>query len=168
MISEKYSIDPHDVKVERSQGWWNALSETVRRMTDKVYSSNLENYDKQNDRYRILEMQERVTTKMVKLFDGVDYFIVPRSEMRKLKEDNPSKIVSGFGGTFCLVISFIYIGISVILLGIGSPYGSPWQVFQSASIGQQLLFMGIFIAFSLAVGFGPLWYALRRARTFEH
>ena len=27
---------------------------------------------------------------MVKLFDGVDYFIVPRSEMRKLKEDNPS------------------------------------------------------------------------------
>jgi len=59
-------------------------------MTDKVYSSNLENYDKQNDRYRILEMQERVTTKMVKLFDGVDYFIVPRSEMRKLKHDNPS------------------------------------------------------------------------------
>ena len=90
VISEKYSIDPHDVKVERSQGWWHALSETVRRMTDKVYSSNLENYDKQNDRYRILEMQERVTTKMVKLFDGVDYFIVPRSEMRKLKEDNPS------------------------------------------------------------------------------
>jgi len=89
VISEKYSIDPHDVKVERSQGWWHALSETVRRMTDKVYSSNLENYDKQNDRYRILEMQERVTTKMVKLFDGVDYTIVPRSEMRKLKEDNP-------------------------------------------------------------------------------
>ena len=90
VISEKYSIDPHDVKVERNQWWWNKLSETIRRMTDKVYSSNLENYDKQNDRYRILEMQERVTTKMVKLFDGVDYFIVPRSEMRKLKHDNPS------------------------------------------------------------------------------
>ena len=90
VISEKYSIDPHDIKIERNQRWWNALSETVRRMTDKVYSSNLENYDKNNDRYRILEMQERVTTKMVKLFDGVDYFIVPRSEMRKLKEDNPS------------------------------------------------------------------------------
>ena len=27
-----------------------------------------------------------------------------------LKEDNPSKIVSGFGGTFCLVVSFVYIG----------------------------------------------------------
>jgi hypothetical protein len=90
VISEKYSIDPYDIKVERNQWWWNSLSETIRRMTDKVYSSNLENYDKVNDRYRILEMQERVTTKMVKLFDGVDYFIVPRSEMRKLKENNPS------------------------------------------------------------------------------
>ena len=85
-----------------------------------------------------------------------------------LKEDNPSKIVSGFGGTFCLVISFIYIGISVILLGIGSPYGSPWQMFHNASVGQQVLFMGIFIAFSLTVGLAPLGYALRRARTFEH
>jgi len=90
VISEKYSIDPYDIKVERNKWWWNALSDTIRRMTDKVYSSNLENYDKINDRYRILEMQERVTTKMVKLFDGVDYYIVPRSEMRKLKEDNPS------------------------------------------------------------------------------
>ena len=90
VISEKYSIDPHDVKVERNRWWWNSLSETIRRMTDKTYSSNLENYDRQNDRYRILEMQERVTTKMVKLFDGVDYHIVPRSEMSKLKKDNPS------------------------------------------------------------------------------
>jgi ABC-2 type transport system permease protein len=85
-----------------------------------------------------------------------------------LKEDNPSKIVSGFGGTFCLVISFIYIGISVILLGIGSPYGSPWQMFHNAGAGQQALFMGLFIAFSLIVGLAPLGYALRRARTFEH
>ena len=89
VISEKYTIDPYDVKVERGKWWWNALSDTIRRMTDKVYSANLENYDKINDRYRILEMQERVTTKMVKLFDGVDYTIVPRSEMAKLKKDNP-------------------------------------------------------------------------------
>ena len=85
-----------------------------------------------------------------------------------LKEDNPSKIVSGFGGTFCLVVSFIYIGISVILLGVGSPYGSPWQVFQAASVEQQIIFLAAFTAFSLAVGLGPLWYALRKARPFEH
>ena len=89
VISEKYTIDPYDVKVERGKWWWNALSDTIRRMTDKTYSANLENYDKINDRYRILEMQERVTTKMVKLFDGVDYTIIPRSEMAKLKKENP-------------------------------------------------------------------------------
>ena len=39
---------------------------------------------------RSIEMQERVTTKMVKLFDGVDYTIVPRSDMAKLKKENPA------------------------------------------------------------------------------
>jgi ABC-2 type transport system permease protein len=34
------------------------------------------------------------------------------------KEDNPSKIVSGFGGTLCLVISFIYISVFVALLAV--------------------------------------------------
>ncbi len=31
------------------------------------------------------------------------------------KEENPSKIVSGFGGTLCLVISFIYVALAVAL-----------------------------------------------------
>jgi ABC-2 type transport system permease protein len=35
-----------------------------------------------------------------------------------LKEDNPSKIVSGFGGTLCLVVSFIYITCFVSLVAI--------------------------------------------------
>ena len=35
-----------------------------------------------------------------------------------LKEDNPSKIVSGFGGTLCLVISFIYIVLYVSLIAV--------------------------------------------------
>lgn len=34
------------------------------------------------------------------------------------KEDNPSKIVSGFGGTLCLVASFIYISLIVALVAI--------------------------------------------------
>ena len=38
------------------------------------------------------------------------------------KEDNPSKIVSGFGGTFCLVLSFIYILGSVVLLAMATPW----------------------------------------------
>src|SRR6266700_7915794 len=41
------------------------------------------------------------------------------------KEDNPGKIVSGFGGTFCLVLSFLYIVAAVALLAVGSPW--PWS-----------------------------------------
>ena len=85
-----------------------------------------------------------------------------------LKEDNPSKIVSGFGGTFCLVVSFVYIGLAIILLGIGSPFGSPWQIFGRTGEVQQLVYMGLFLTFSSFVGFGPLAYGLRRAKNFEH
>jgi hypothetical protein len=85
-----------------------------------------------------------------------------------LREDNPSKIVSGFGGTFCLVVSFVYIGLAVMMLGIGSPFGSPWQIVGRADVGQQIMFMGMFIFVSLTVGLGPFWYALHRARNFEH
>jgi len=35
-----------------------------------------------------------------------------------LNEDNPSKIVSGFGGTLCLVISFVYIVVYVSLIAV--------------------------------------------------
>jgi ABC-2 type transport system permease protein len=38
------------------------------------------------------------------------------------KENNPSKIVNGFGGTFCLVLSFVYILGSVVLLGVWAPW----------------------------------------------
>ena len=38
------------------------------------------------------------------------------------REDNPAKIVSGFGGTLCLVLSFLYILGSVTLLAVGSPW----------------------------------------------
>jgi len=34
------------------------------------------------------------------------------------KEDNPSKIVSGFGGTLCLVVSFIYISVFIALISL--------------------------------------------------
>src|SRR5581483_9116343 len=37
-----------------------------------------------------------------------------------MKEANPTKIVSGFGGTLCLVLSFLYILGSVLLLAIGT------------------------------------------------
>lgn len=79
------------------------------------------------------------------------------------KEENPSKIVSGFGGTFCLVLSFLYIAASIALLAIGSPWG--WkgqQSFQwvlSSCLG--------FVTLSIVVGQLPLQFGLHRVAKFE-
>jgi ABC-2 type transport system permease protein len=65
------------------------------------------------------------------------------------KEDNPSKIVSGFGGTFCLVLSFLYIVAAVTLLALGSPWswspqaGLPTTWIAATWTGFLLLSLGI-------------------------
>ncbi len=78
------------------------------------------------------------------------------------KEDNPSKIVSGFGGTFCLVLSFLYIVVSVAVLAMGSPWT---RGVQSSS----LLTWGwmTFAIWSLLIGWLPLSLGLRKVKTFE-
>jgi ABC-2 type transport system permease protein len=79
------------------------------------------------------------------------------------KEDNPSKIVSGFGGTFCLVLSFLYIFASTMLLAVGSPWG--WKGGQSP-VWLMTCWTG-FTLFSMLVGYLPLNLALRRVEKFE-
>lgn len=80
-----------------------------------------------------------------------------------LKEDNPSKVVSGFGGTFCLVVSFFYIVASVVILGMGSAEtrwaaAEPWLV-----PGSRLAFL----ALTVLVGWLPVRLALRQVHEFE-
>jgi ABC-2 type transport system permease protein len=79
-------------------------------------------------------------------------------------ETNPGKIVSGFGGTFCLVLSFVYILGSVLLLAFGSPWG--WQGEEHNSVRAGLTGL-VFAVASLAAGGIPLRLALRRAATME-
>jgi len=80
------------------------------------------------------------------------------------KEENPSKIVSGFGGTFCLVMSFLYIVSSVALLAIGSP----WRITGDAvPLPSVVVGVGLFLIVSLLLGVAPLWLGLRRLRTVE-
>jgi len=79
------------------------------------------------------------------------------------KEENPSKIVSGFGGTFCLVLSFIYILGSVILLANTTPLGASTP----PSHPRVLLCLGGFIALSATLGWLPVRLGLRRVRNFE-
>jgi ABC-2 type transport system permease protein len=81
-----------------------------------------------------------------------------------LREDNPSKIVSGFGGTFALVMSFLYIVASVLLLA----WGSPWRWNPELRDPPVLACFAGFIALSFALGYVPFKLALRRLRNFEH
>ena len=81
------------------------------------------------------------------------------------KEDNPSKIVSGFGGTFCLVLSFLYIVASVTLLAFGSPWSaSRWG---GASVYGLLGSWIGFTLLSLLLGWVPLRLGLRKVAVFE-
>ena len=79
------------------------------------------------------------------------------------KEENPSKIVSGFGGTFCLVLSFLYILGSVVLLA----FSSPWTGTNPPSNLQVIACLGGFAVLSVGLGWIPLQLGLKRVRTFE-
>jgi ABC-2 type transport system permease protein len=77
-----------------------------------------------------------------------------------LKEANPNKIVSGFGGTLCFVLSSVYILGSVLLLVFAA---SGWH-------GRALLTTeGIsgFLVLSFLVGWLPLKFGLRQLKKFE-
>jgi ABC-2 type transport system permease protein len=79
------------------------------------------------------------------------------------KEENPSKIVSGFGGTFCLVLSFLYILGSVVMLALATPWTRP----DAGSFARTVICLAVFATLSFALGWVPLKLGLRRVRTFE-
>jgi ABC-2 type transport system permease protein len=79
------------------------------------------------------------------------------------REENPSKIVSGFGGTFCLVLSFLYILASVVLLA----FAVPWTPLDDPSYWRTAFLLGVFVALSAVIGWLPLRLGLRRVKTFE-
>ena len=81
-----------------------------------------------------------------------------------LKEENPGTIVSGFGGTFCLVLSFLYILGSVVLLALGAP----WSAARSGeAVVRSVLCLSGFGVLSFALGWLPLQFGFARVRTFE-
>lgn len=76
------------------------------------------------------------------------------------KEINPTKIVSGFGGTLCLVLSFLYILASVLLLGFGTTGLHPNQFWVFGSVMAFTLFSGF-------IGWLPLKIGFVRLKDFE-
>jgi ABC-2 type transport system permease protein len=76
------------------------------------------------------------------------------------KEVNPSKIVSGFGGTLCLVLSFLYILGSVLILGFGATGALARPVWMIASVTT-------FLLLSALIGWVPLRLGLQRLGRLE-
>jgi ABC-2 type transport system permease protein len=79
------------------------------------------------------------------------------------REENPAKIVSGFGGTLCLALSFMYIVGAITSLAIASPWG--WH--GEASLLWILSGWSIFAALSLTLGWLPYRLGLRRVQSLE-
>jgi ABC-2 type transport system permease protein len=77
-----------------------------------------------------------------------------------MKEANPSKIVSGFGGTLCLVLSFLYILGSVLLLGIGT---AGFHAHINWIVGSIV----VFTVLSLLVGWLPMKLGLKQLERIE-
>ena len=76
------------------------------------------------------------------------------------KEANPSKIVSGFGGTLCLVLSFLYILGSILILA----FGTTGRHFHADWIVGSLV---TFAALSFALGWLPMRLGLAQLRRLE-
>jgi ABC-2 type transport system permease protein len=77
-----------------------------------------------------------------------------------MKEANPGKIVSGFGGTLCLVLSFLYILASVVVLGFGTT-----GLHDRASWAAGSVFL--FVMLSFFIGWLPLKWGLAQLKDFE-
>jgi len=77
-----------------------------------------------------------------------------------LKETNPNKIVSGFGGTLCFVLSSIYILASLALIVIGAGGLHPHLWLSTACIAG-------FVLLSFLVGWVPMCWGLAHLKNFE-
>ena len=84
------------------------------------------------------------------------------------KEDNPSKIVSGFGGTLCLVASFLYIVVFITLLAFPASLPFTWpHMPDAAREAVQALAGGLALGLSALAVALPLVLARRRLKNME-
>src|SRR5665213_1317680 len=77
-----------------------------------------------------------------------------------VKETNPNKIVSGFGGTLCFVLSSVYIiaSLTLLVIGGGGLHGSTdWAA--ASIIG--------FVVLSILIGWLPMQWGLKHIKNFE-
>ena len=84
------------------------------------------------------------------------------------KEENPSKIVSGFGGTLCLVASFLYIVVFIALLAFPASLPFTWPTMAEGwRRALTVVSVALAVAVSMTASFLPLALGRRRLRAME-
>lgn len=84
-----YIKDHYGVHIsEDDKNWWTNLTDAVKRFKDKEYSTGL-TYDKQNDRYQLLELEERTVEKIYVCTDGNAMIDILANEYKKYKKKYP-------------------------------------------------------------------------------
>lgn len=89
------------------------------------------------------------------------------------REPNPARIISGFGGTLCLICSFLYIlGCSVVL---ALPAAYAWQaqarevpIPPNVTFYQELSAIGATAFLTLLFGAVPYWWAKKRTKNLDY
>ncbi len=85
-----------------------------------------------------------------------------------LREDNPSKIVSGFGGTLCLVLSFLYITITIGLVVVPASFEFTAPGLSASSrLLWTFLCLSLALLLALAASILPMAAAIRRVKNLE-
>ena len=70
------------------QKWWDRITGYVKRFLDTGAPMSSD-YDKENDTFRIVEMQERTTHREVRAFNGEGIVHIPQKDWKDMKLQNP-------------------------------------------------------------------------------
>ena len=92
-IIDVYGARP-DFQEEKKVSFIDKITNYVKSLTDSAYSSS-EFYDKENDTYKVIELQKRVGTKYVRFYDTTtgEYHVLPDVEWKKLKNPTLTKVL---------------------------------------------------------------------------
>lgn len=87
-IMDRWNVAQEDFDDYKKQNWWKKITGYVKKFKESGFSGSSD-YNEENDLYRILEMQERVQHRFVRVFNGTDVMQIPQEMYKRLKPTNP-------------------------------------------------------------------------------
>lgn len=87
-LMDRYNIAEEDFDDIGKQNWWEEIKGYIKRFKESGFTGSTD-YDKENDLYRVLEMQERVQRRFVRVYGSEGLVEVPQEDYKELKLNNP-------------------------------------------------------------------------------